>query len=247
MRSEPRPLDRPAQREIRRGQLRFGNRYGGAGREQRGREHEHTASQHGVFSLDRRWSEGVEHVKRCLRAVERARHSRLFRPAPACPLRRHAPHPSRRIPCSIRGSAVSVGAQPFSLTNASGQHALQSGIRIASTGIASRRVVPCAAWGRRWADAGWALRIPARACGPCPNLCYDTYGDGYGSKWDNPQFGTGAVVTWSFMTPELACEHPSIANRAASTRGSAIPRGTSAARSTRSSAPARSMQPCGAR
>jgi hypothetical protein len=30
---------------------------------------------------------------------------------------------------------------------------------------------------------------------------FNTYGNGFGSKWDAPQFGTGAVVTWSFMAP----------------------------------------------
>ncbi len=30
---------------------------------------------------------------------------------------------------------------------------------------------------------------------------YDTFGEGHGSKWDDPNFGTGAVVTWSFVTP----------------------------------------------
>ncbi|MGE0384900.1 MAG: matrixin family metalloprotease [Gammaproteobacteria bacterium] len=28
-----------------------------------------------------------------------------------------------------------------------------------------------------------------------------TFGNGSGSKWDDPQFGTGAVVTWSFIAP----------------------------------------------
>jgi hypothetical protein len=42
---------------------------------------------------------------------------------------------------------------------------------------------------------------------------FDTFGDGYGSKWDDPNFGTGAVVTWSFVTPGagLASE-PAIAH-----------------------------------
>ena len=35
-----------------------------------------------------------------------------------------------------------------------------------------------------------ALAIPASDL-----FGYDTFGDGYGSKWDNPSFGTGAVVT----------------------------------------------------
>jgi hypothetical protein len=30
---------------------------------------------------------------------------------------------------------------------------------------------------------------------------FDTFGDGYGSKWDDPNFGTGAIVYWSFVTP----------------------------------------------
>lgn len=33
---------------------------------------------------------------------------------------------------------------------------------------------------------------------------FTTFGNGFGSKWDTPQFGTGAVVTWSFMTPGVA-------------------------------------------
>ena len=28
---------------------------------------------------------------------------------------------------------------------------------------------------------------------------YVTFGNGYGSKWDNPEFGTPAIVTWGFM------------------------------------------------
>jgi hypothetical protein len=32
-------------------------------------------------------------------------------------------------------------------------------------------------------------------------LGFDTIGDGFGSKWDDPVHGTAAVVTWSFMTP----------------------------------------------
>jgi len=34
-------------------------------------------------------------------------------------------------------------------------------------------------------------------------LAFNTIGSGFGSKWDNPQFGTGAVVTWSFMSPSV--------------------------------------------
>jgi hypothetical protein len=34
---------------------------------------------------------------------------------------------------------------------------------------------------------------------------FNTFGqNNFGSKWDAPQFGTGAVVTWSFMTPGVA-------------------------------------------
>ncbi|HEX3599838.1 MAG TPA: hypothetical protein VHU84_06820, partial [Lacipirellulaceae bacterium] len=37
------------------------------------------------------------------------------------------------------------------------------------------------------------------ACGQSA-FGYVTYGNGYGSKWgDDPSFGTGAIVTWSFM------------------------------------------------
>jgi hypothetical protein len=42
---------------------------------------------------------------------------------------------------------------------------------------------------------------------------YDTFGDGYGSKWDDPQFGTGAVVTWSFATTGVGlASNPAIAH-----------------------------------
>jgi hypothetical protein len=42
---------------------------------------------------------------------------------------------------------------------------------------------------------------------------YDTFGDGYGSKWDDPQFGTGAIVSWSFLTPGVGLtSNPAIAN-----------------------------------
>jgi hypothetical protein len=44
-------------------------------------------------------------------------------------------------------------------------------------------------------------------------LGYDTFGNGYGSKWDDPQFGTGAVVTWSFVTPGVGLSgNPAIAH-----------------------------------
>jgi hypothetical protein len=34
---------------------------------------------------------------------------------------------------------------------------------------------------------------------------FNTFGqNNFGSKWDDPQFGTGAIVTWSFMTPGVA-------------------------------------------
>jgi hypothetical protein len=34
---------------------------------------------------------------------------------------------------------------------------------------------------------------------------FNTFGqNNFGSKWDAPQFGTGAVVTWSFMAPGVA-------------------------------------------
>lgn len=53
-----------------------------------------------------------------------------------------------------------------------------------------------------------ALALPAADLG-----AYDTIGDGYGSKWDSPAFGTGAVVTWSFVTPGAALSsHPAIAH-----------------------------------
>jgi hypothetical protein len=53
-----------------------------------------------------------------------------------------------------------------------------------------------------------ALALPAADLG-----AYDTFGDGYGSKWDAPDFGTGAVVTWSFVTPGTALSsHPAIAH-----------------------------------
>jgi hypothetical protein len=49
---------------------------------------------------------------------------------------------------------------------------------------------------------------------PAPDLSgYDTFGDGYGSKWDDPQFGTGAVVTWSYLTPGVGLAgNPAIAH-----------------------------------
>lgn len=42
----------------------------------------------------------------------------------------------------------------------------------------------------------WALCVFATQ-----SLAFNTIGSGFGSKWDDPQFGTGAVVTWSFMSP----------------------------------------------
>ena len=49
---------------------------------------------------------------------------------------------------------------------------------------------------------------------PAPDVsAYDTFGDGYGSKWDAPQFGTGAVVTWSYVTPGVGlASNPAIAH-----------------------------------
>jgi hypothetical protein len=49
---------------------------------------------------------------------------------------------------------------------------------------------------------------------PAPDLSgYDTFGDGCGSKWDDPQFGTGAVVTWSWVTPGAGlASNPAIAH-----------------------------------
>jgi hypothetical protein len=53
-----------------------------------------------------------------------------------------------------------------------------------------------------------ALAIPASDL-----FGYDTFGDGYGSKWDDPNFGTGAVVTWSFVTPGAGlANHPALAD-----------------------------------
>lgn len=42
---------------------------------------------------------------------------------------------------------------------------------------------------------------------------FTTFGNGFGSKWDAPAFGTGAVVTWSFMAPGVALSaSPALAN-----------------------------------
>lgn len=42
---------------------------------------------------------------------------------------------------------------------------------------------------------------------------FNTFGNGFGSKWDKPQFGTGAVVTWSFMAPGVALSgNPALSN-----------------------------------
>jgi hypothetical protein len=42
---------------------------------------------------------------------------------------------------------------------------------------------------------------------------YDSFGDGYGSKWDAPEFGTGAVVTWGWITPGAGlASNPAIAH-----------------------------------
>lgn len=32
-------------------------------------------------------------------------------------------------------------------------------------------------------------------------MACDVYGNGYGSKWDDPNWPSGATITWSFMTP----------------------------------------------
>lgn len=40
---------------------------------------------------------------------------------------------------------------------------------------------------------------------PAYSWSFNTIGqNNFGSKWDDPQFGTGAVVTWSFMAPGVA-------------------------------------------
>ena len=43
---------------------------------------------------------------------------------------------------------------------------------------------------------------------------FNTFGqNNFGSKWDAPQFSTGAVVTWSFMTPGVALSNnPALSN-----------------------------------
>lgn len=53
-----------------------------------------------------------------------------------------------------------------------------------------------------------ALVFPASA-----PVAYDTFGDGYGSKWDDPQFGTGATVAWSCVSPGAGlASNPAIAH-----------------------------------
>jgi hypothetical protein len=63
------------------------------------------------------------------------------------------------------------------------------------------------------------LRIPvtslllALAIHASPSIAYDTFGNGYGSKWDDPQFGTGATVVWSYVTPGAGlASNPAIAH-----------------------------------
>ena len=60
---------------------------------------------------------------------------------------------------------------------------------------------------------GFAGLLMALALPALDLAAYDTFGDGYGSKWDDPQFGTGAVVTWSFMTAGVGlASNPAISN-----------------------------------
>jgi hypothetical protein len=75
---------------------------------------------------------------------------------------------------------------------------------------AMRRVGNAARAAGRWAFLGFAIALGI----PASDLFgYDTFGDGYGSKWDDPNFGTGAVVTWSFVTPGTGLSsHPAVAH-----------------------------------
>lgn len=46
--------------------------------------------------------------------------------------------------------------------------------------------------------AGCLLALALPAIGAA---AYDAIGNGYGSKWDDPQFGTGATISWSYVIP----------------------------------------------
>lgn len=43
------------------------------------------------------------------------------------------------------------------------------------------------------------LALAAVAAGAAPASAYVTFGNGFGSKWGDPNFGTPAVVTWGYM------------------------------------------------
>lgn len=47
-----------------------------------------------------------------------------------------------------------------------------------------------------------ALAVPLALMLASPvTFAYTTFGNGQGSKWDDPTWGTGATIYWSFMTP----------------------------------------------
>jgi hypothetical protein len=43
---------------------------------------------------------------------------------------------------------------------------------------------------------------------PVESSAFNTIGTNPGSKWDDPAWGTGAVITWSFMTPGVGLGDP---------------------------------------
>lgn len=54
-------------------------------------------------------------------------------------------------------------------------------------------------WNRHWLAA--SMLAAGLLAAVSTASAYSTIGNGDGSKWDDPTWGTGAVITWSFMAP----------------------------------------------